>query len=835
MSCGLLSGEFFMDKEALVYRFGEFELREGEHLLLRAGAETHLQPRAFRFLLYLVQNRDRVVVKDEILRIVWEDAVVTENSLARAISALRRVLDDDAREARIIKTVTTVGYQFICPVEVGARCEPRTAEVNSAQPAAEVRPEIELRAVQPGALPSWSRRRWVIALIVIAAGALAVPSLWRAESRARWAWHTALPEIARLEEQGDYPAAAALIVSARSVLGNDPTLERQWVRATGEVSITTDPPGAQVAIELYPVEGDAWRSLGSTPLLKVRVPRRSYLWRISKPGFATETFIGQPPGTRLVGGFWNFEMNLKLWPESSVPSDMVPVGGDLVGLNYPLEKAPAVKLDDFLIDRHEVTNEEFRRFVNAGGYERAEFWTQPFILGGRILPWREGVERFRDSTGRPGPSTWEGGSYPSGQGNYPVAGVSWFEAAAYAAFAGRSLPTGYHWALAAQSDESTPLIAAGGNFHGAAAQPVGSSRATSGWGTTDMAGNVKEWCSNDTPDGRRLIMGGGFGEPEYMFAFPDIQSPWERRANFGFRLVKLRAAANPASLGQVQSLARDYWHAKPVSDGIFAGYSQFYAYDRTDLNPRVEEVVDLPGWRRERVTFNAAYGGERMAVYLFLPRSVKSPLQTVIYFPGAMSTLEDHLNLDQVEEANDFILNSGRALVIPIYKGMYERKDGFIPGGNPPAVFRDHAIAWSKDLGRTIDYLETRREIDSTKLAYLGFSLGGAQAPVLLAMERRIRAAVLLSAGLQLKSYLPVVDPINFVGRVKTPVLVLNGRYDSDFPVDSSQQPLFQFLGTAPQDKKLVVFEGGHGVFPRPEAVGDVLDWFDKYLGPVPK
>jgi hypothetical protein len=53
--------------------------------------------------------------------------------------------------------------------------------------------------------------------------------------------------------------------------------------------------------------------------------------------------------------------------------------------------------------------------------------------------------------------------------------------------------------------------------------------------------------------------------------------------------------------------------------------------------------------------------------------------------------------------------------------------------------------------------------------------------------------------------------------------------------LDSSQRPLFQFLGTAPQDKKLVVFEGGHGVFPRPEAVGDVLDWFDKYLGPVLK
>ena len=111
-----------------------------------------------------------------------------------------------------------------------------------------------------------------------------------------------------------------------------------------------------------------------------------------------------------------------------------------------------MKLDDYLIDRHEVTNEEYRKFVDAGGYRRREFWKQPFVE--RRADHSVGKTRlslFRDATGRPGPATWEAGSFPKGLEKYPVAGVSWYEAAAYAEFAGKSLPTVYHWSRAAQT------------------------------------------------------------------------------------------------------------------------------------------------------------------------------------------------------------------------------------------------------------------------------------------------------------------------------------------------------------------------------------------------
>jgi dienelactone hydrolase len=386
---------------------------------------------------------------------------------------------------------------------------------------------------------------------------------------------------------------------------------------------------------------------------------------------------------------------------------------------------------------------------------------------------------------------------------------------------------------ASQAESNTPVIASGSNFGHEGTQSVGEAGTLSGWGTTDMAGNVKEWCLNETRDAKRLILGGGFGEPDYMFNFTDAQSPWDRLPNFGFRCMKLMSPPDLAAQQRIESNMRDFWKEKPVPDEIFKAYKELYAYDKDALNARVEQTEVTEHAKRERVSFDAAYGHERVTAYLFLPRNALPPWQTVVFFPGAMATLTDTLDLASVENAYDFILKSGRAIVVPVYKGMYQRRDGFIPGRNKPAFFRDHVIAWSKDLGRTLDYLETRRDFDTGKLAYLGFSLGGADAPVLLAVEKRFKAAVLLSAGFQLRHDLPEVDGMNFDPHVSTPTLVLNGRYDNDFPVETSQRPLFQFMGTPPKDKKLVIYDGGHGAFPRPAAVRESLDWLDKYLGRV--
>jgi eukaryotic-like serine/threonine-protein kinase len=99
------------------------------------------------------------------------------------------------------------------------------------------------------------------------------------------------------------------------------------------------------------------------------------------------------------------------------------------------------------------------------------------------------------------------------------------------------------------------------------------------------------------------------------------------------------------------------------------------------------------------------------------------------------------------------VIKSGRAVMVPIYKGTYERSDD-LKNAYPKTTisYRDHVIAWSKDLGRSIDYLETRPDIDHNKLAYEGFSWGAAMGVLLPAVEDRIKVCVLLLPGFSLRS-----------------------------------------------------------------------------------
>jgi formylglycine-generating enzyme required for sulfatase activity len=82
--------------------------------------------------------------------------------------------------------------------------------------------------------------------------------------------------------------------------------------------------------------------------------------------------------------------------------------------------APPVLLQGFWLDKYEVTNRQFKQFVDAGGYQKREYWNQPFVENGKTLTWKEAMVRFRDASRRPGPATWEGGTYPDGQADYPV-------------------------------------------------------------------------------------------------------------------------------------------------------------------------------------------------------------------------------------------------------------------------------------------------------------------------------------------------------------------------------------------------------------------------------
>ena len=100
-----------------LYRFEDVQIDLRSFRLFKAGEVVQVEPKALNLLVFLVENRGRLVEKHELLDAVWNDTFVTENVLTRAIAQLRKALADDPKEPRYIETVPTLGYRFIAKVE----------------------------------------------------------------------------------------------------------------------------------------------------------------------------------------------------------------------------------------------------------------------------------------------------------------------------------------------------------------------------------------------------------------------------------------------------------------------------------------------------------------------------------------------------------------------------------------------------------------------------------------------------------------------------------------------------------------------------------------------
>jgi serine/threonine protein kinase/formylglycine-generating enzyme required for sulfatase activity/dienelactone hydrolase len=668
----------------------------------------------------------------------------------------------------------------------------------------------------------------------IAAGvlllALAASALWLGPGRQarerRWARQEAIPRLLALSERGDWEAAYTLARRVDAVLPGDSLFNALRPRFARRVDIRTNPPGAKVWRKAYGAADSTWVLLGRTPLDSVLLALagggtwgNSNRLRIEAAGYRTLDLVGLRFPDSVIA----------LDRDGAIPPEMVPVPGGELDVFYPgFEHVKPVKLGDYLVDRYETTNAEFKRFVEAGGYRRRELWDQPFMKDGRPVPWEQGIALMTDGTGRQGPATWEAGDYPAGTARQPVGGLSWYEAAAYAKFAGKALPTVAHWNHAASVYNSAEIVPLS-NFSGQGPVAVGSRRGISAYGTYDMAGNVREWCLNAS--GRqRFILGGGWNDLPYQFTDAYTQAPFDRSPTNGVRLVRyLVSDSNLARAGEpLQRSSRDFLKEPPVPDPVFAVYRRMFEYDRTPLRARVVESVDEGDWVRELVRMDAAYAGDSLLVYLYLPKRGARPYPAVVYFPGS-NAIRDRAPQNLQWRSIDFIIKSGRAVLYPVYKGTYQRSDSLYTDVQDTTNFyRDHVLMWAKDLRRGIDYLETRPDIAADHLAYYGVSWGGAMGAIMPAVEPRIKVSVLYVAGLDFEHARPEVDPVNFLPRNTVPTLMLNGRYDFFFPMETSQVPMFRLLGTPPDRKRYVVEDGSHFV-PRTRLIQETLAWLDRW------
>jgi hypothetical protein len=283
-----------------------------------------------------------------------------------------------------------------------------------------------------------------------------------------------------------------------------------------------------------------------------------------------------------------------------------------------------------------------------------------------------------------------------------------------------------------------------------------------------------------------------------------------------------------AGRGSRRSPARARWRSS-MRCVVEAWRRLLYTFDHADLHAKIEAVNDSSReWRVEKVSYAAAYGDERMLAYLFLPKNAKPPYQVMVSC-GSAGLYERSSTTTNDFDGYTFIVRSGRALLYPIYKSMFERADGLkadIP--DTTTVWRDHVIMWSKDMGRSIDYLESRADIAKGKIGHI--ALSSDCTPLTLAVEPRISLAVIYCGGFARQESLPEVDPLNFAPLVKVPVLMLNGRYDYYYPTASSQEPHFNLLGTPAEHKRRVVYESSH-MIPRNETIKEVVNWMEKYWG----
>lgn len=656
---------------------------------------------------------------------------------------------------------------------------------------------------------------------------LATVSWWiyRRAGERRWAREEAIPAIESLIQARRPLEAFATLHRAEKDLPDDPYLRQVRDSNTQLVDIVSQPEGAQVSIQDYLTPDGPALNLGTTPLKRARIPRGYFRWTVTEPGVGK--MVVAPGITR--------SMDFPLALAQKAPPGMVYAAGGMwgdfngfIGWMGPWRFAP------YYIDRYEVTNREYQEFVDHGGYENPQYWPTSFQDNGRPLSWNNAMTLFRDTTGRPGPSTWAGGHYPEGKAAFPVSGISWFEASAYAAWAGKALPVLGQWYQAADFNNASYTVQLGNLTTGRPAA-VGANRDLGPYGTYDMAGNVREWIANTVDDHLRFILGGSWKSPNYLYTSPEALSPFDRSDTNGFRCVRNLGTIPTAAAQPIHRVTRDFTKYKPVNNDVFDAYKLLYAYPIAPLNANDEGVVrETEDWREEKVTFDAAYDGERMAAYLFLPKRVHPPYETVLFFPSARVLFlpPDSSNLGDMTYF-DYIIQSGRAVMYPVYEDTYERRLKHQLPAKPDSV--TEPIDWYKDAARSLDYLDTRTDIDKQRRAYLGVSMGSADGVIIATLlQERLRTAIFLDGGYFLVPVPRGFDQADFAPRMKKPVLMVNGRYDYTFPVDASQDPLFRMLGTAAADKRHVILETPHDVTEdRPVLVREVLAWLDRYLGRV--
>lgn len=644
-----------------------------------------------------------------------------------------------------------------------------------------------------------------------------------------------LPQVFMALDTDDYVEAFTVAERLQAQEPDNEILATLWDRMSNDFDFISDPPGAKVYVKDYHDESDVWEEVGVTPLKK-KMPYKTFRAKFVLDGYRDRE-VARVSESMFSGGRAPHEIKIALrgngdsFPKMlnlTVEKFLIPLPG------FPL--GASIFLPEYLIDRTEVTNSEYKEFVDAGGYADPKWWQHAFELDGETLSFDQAVTHFTDSVGKTGPAGWDLGDYPEGEDDYPVGGVSWFEAAAYAAFRGKALPSVYHWAAAAYMDAEiarpiAPDFQKNANMDSGVIQSADGTKAIATSGALKMAGNQREWAFNEG-NGGRYILGGSWEDQRYMLLFQPPRTPWDRSLANGFRCAVYSDDEPPAEelFAPNYVVIEDLTSVAPIPDVIFDTLVNAGKYTSLPMEAVTEQSdISHRDYDSETVIVNGV-DGNRMKFEVIMPKVKQESYSAIIFFPGSDALIPSEFDATHYVDMLNFVPKSGRVLVIPHYRELWEHADAttsqrLLNPTSGPAFIR----MWAQDIRRTFEYLDSRSDIQNGDTAFFGISLGAIMGSYLVPYNQdRLATAMLVSGGLSNKT------AAQFIQRIAIPTIMINGKTDYIFPVDPAQTLMYKYIGTPPEHKRHVIIEGGH--MPDKAALArESLLWLDRYQSQVTK
>ena len=267
--------------------------------------------------------------------------------------------------------------------------------------------------------------------------------------------------------------------------------------------------------------------------------------------------------------------------------------------------------------------------------------------------------------------------------------------------------------------------------------------------------------------------------------------------------------------------------------------SKYYQYDK---EMQLQDTISFESETDTHKLYNVTYRSvnyKKVTGLLSVPKNTDKPTPVIILLHGA----GDRKTVDYIAYGNQFFTKKGYAVFrIDISKHGDRIEDKY------KLSFSGKTRYWSReiitqtvfDLRRAVDFIETRNELDASKIGFLGISLGGITGTVFCGVEKRVKVPVIVLAGGQLnlrygkkalgsdaKDYTSIIEPKNFVKQIAPrPLLMINAENDEIIPPIMSKL-MYQ---EAKKPKNIIWYPAKHHTIPIDKVYQEGFNWFDKYL-----